>query len=168
MGDDDGGKDRSRSRSRSNAKDVSFDERIRQLEDDIKHFVKKHNLADSVERILSTIHGRDAEDVISTPFPDDCRNKNGFVVSTVRRMEKERRRPQGYRWDKRSFSEPPRAGSNDRAGPPRRGGGSRRKDSRDPPPRRRDSRDRRPPPRRNDSRDRRPPPRRDSRDRRRR
>eukprot|EP00930_Biecheleria_cincta_P094820 TRINITY_DN8636_c0_g1_i1.p1 TRINITY_DN8636_c0_g1~~TRINITY_DN8636_c0_g1_i1.p1 ORF type:complete len:200 (+),score=29.05 TRINITY_DN8636_c0_g1_i1:54-602(+) len=166
MGQDDD-KDRSRSRSRSKGNDLSFEEKLKRLEDDIRHFVDKHKLEERVERILSTIHGRDAQEILETQFPDDCRNKNGFVVTAIRRLEKERRRPQGYRWDKRSWSEPPRAASGERAGPPRRPP-PRRNDSRDrrPPPRRNDSRDRGPPRRRADSRDRRPPPRRnDSRDR---
>eukprot|EP00427_Karlodinium_veneficum_P049813 CAMPEP_0169246130 /NCGR_PEP_ID=MMETSP1016-20121227/34568_1 /TAXON_ID=342587 /ORGANISM="Karlodinium micrum, Strain CCMP2283" /LENGTH=157 /DNA_ID=CAMNT_0009326685 /DNA_START=44 /DNA_END=513 /DNA_ORIENTATION=+ len=143
---------RGRGPSPTNGKDDgNFEEKLRRLEDDIKHFCDKHHLNDKVERILSTIHGKDAEDVITTPFPEDCRNPNGFVVSTIRKLEKERARPQGYRWDKTSWEEPPRAASRERATGPGKGG--RRDDSRPPPRRRGDSRGRGrggPPPRRRD------------------
>merc|ERR1719384_1561421 len=43
---------------------------------------------------------------MGTAFPQDCRSTIAFVVSVIRKVETEAGRPQGYRWDGRSWSEP--------------------------------------------------------------
>lgn len=141
----------SRSRSRSPA---NIEDKISQLKEKIEDFASDKRLDDRATRILMNMHPIDVKKVMSTAFPQDCRSTTAFVVSVIRKVENEAGRPQGYRWDGRSWSEPApergerrgRGGGDSRARspPPRRndrggGGGARRGRSRsrsDPPPRR--------------------------------
>mmetsp|Transcript_58231 Transcript_58231/g.131192 ORF Transcript_58231/g.131192 Transcript_58231/m.131192 type:complete len:166 (+) Transcript_58231:77-574(+) len=101
------------------------EEKLRKLRAQIEEFVTDHKLDERVGRIMNNMHPVDLKRVLGTPFPTDCRNNTAFVISTIRKTEQEGGRPQGYRWDGRSWSEPkprPKDGSRSRS-PGRRGGG---------------------------------------------
>eukprot|EP00411_Alexandrium_monilatum_P020844 CAMPEP_0175208494 /NCGR_PEP_ID=MMETSP0093-20121207/13650_1 /TAXON_ID=311494 /ORGANISM="Alexandrium monilatum, Strain CCMP3105" /LENGTH=102 /DNA_ID=CAMNT_0016501677 /DNA_START=76 /DNA_END=380 /DNA_ORIENTATION=+ len=91
----------SRSRSRGGQED-----KIRRLREEIEDFCSLHKLDERASRIMTNMHPVDIKKVIGTPFPTDCRNATAFVVSSIRKVEQEAGRPQGYRWDGRSWSEP--------------------------------------------------------------
>eukprot|EP00927_Polykrikos_kofoidii_P074760 TRINITY_DN70792_c0_g1_i1.p1 TRINITY_DN70792_c0_g1~~TRINITY_DN70792_c0_g1_i1.p1 ORF type:complete len:176 (+),score=25.93 TRINITY_DN70792_c0_g1_i1:134-661(+) len=77
----------------------SSDERRRRLRDEIDDFVEKHKLDDKVLGIMANMHPKDVHKVITTPFPQDVRSPCGFVIASIRKVEKEANRPEGYRWD---------------------------------------------------------------------
>mmetsp|Transcript_86897 Transcript_86897/g.246407 ORF Transcript_86897/g.246407 Transcript_86897/m.246407 type:complete len:149 (-) Transcript_86897:154-600(-) len=126
----------SRSRSPGGRDDRSpggdHDERLARLRGQLEDFTNKHKLDDRANRIMTNMHPVDAKKVMATPFPKDCRSSTAFVVSVIRKVENEAGRPQGYRWDGRSWSEPKARGRDSRS-PSRgggRGGGGRRRRSR--------------------------------------
>merc|ERR1719330_1594866 len=107
------------SRSRSRSPD-NLDDRLSRLREKIEDFASDKKLDDRATRILMNMHPIDVKRVMTTPFPDDCRSTVGFVVSVIRKVEKEAGRPQGYRWDGRSWSEPKHERKDSRSPPPRR------------------------------------------------
>eukprot|EP00928_Gymnodinium_smaydae_P087115 TRINITY_DN7144_c0_g1_i1.p1 TRINITY_DN7144_c0_g1~~TRINITY_DN7144_c0_g1_i1.p1 ORF type:complete len:172 (+),score=28.25 TRINITY_DN7144_c0_g1_i1:155-670(+) len=113
----------SQSRSRSRGGGGNGDKLLR-LRKQIEDFCDKNKLDDKVSRIMTNMHPTDAKQVMDAPFPSEVRSPSGFVISVIRKVEKENQRPQGYRWDGHSWDEPPKAsrgGSRSRS----RGGGGR-------------------------------------------
>eukprot|EP00927_Polykrikos_kofoidii_P054343 TRINITY_DN48770_c0_g1_i1.p1 TRINITY_DN48770_c0_g1~~TRINITY_DN48770_c0_g1_i1.p1 ORF type:complete len:219 (-),score=24.10 TRINITY_DN48770_c0_g1_i1:209-865(-) len=102
-------------------------ERCARLQQEIDDFTRKHGVDDRAQRIMLNLHPTDVKNVMATPFPTECRNTTAFVVSTIRKVEKEARRPQSYRWDGKTWSEPRIAPRGLDRG---RGGGGGRLDSR--------------------------------------
>mmetsp|Transcript_8687 Transcript_8687/g.19030 ORF Transcript_8687/g.19030 Transcript_8687/m.19030 type:complete len:187 (+) Transcript_8687:76-636(+) len=99
------------------------------LREKIEAFADTHKLDDRAVRIMTNMHPVDVKKVMAHPFPEDVRSPSGFVVSVIRKVEGEAGRPPGYRWDGKSWSEPPRrraSGSRSRS----RGGGRSRSRSR--------------------------------------
>mmetsp|Transcript_9327 Transcript_9327/g.16847 ORF Transcript_9327/g.16847 Transcript_9327/m.16847 type:complete len:154 (-) Transcript_9327:182-643(-) len=105
------------------------DKRAR-LREQIERFVDTHKLDDKVCRIMSNMHPADVRRVMDAAFPQDVRNPSGFIISAIRKVEKESDRPQGYRWDGRSWSEPPRGRRRESSRSRDRGRGRGRSDSR--------------------------------------
>eukprot|EP00929_Paragymnodinium_shiwhaense_P087080 TRINITY_DN47384_c0_g1_i1.p1 TRINITY_DN47384_c0_g1~~TRINITY_DN47384_c0_g1_i1.p1 ORF type:complete len:303 (-),score=57.06 TRINITY_DN47384_c0_g1_i1:87-995(-) len=118
---------RSRSRSRGKSEEnLSPEERLARLRQELEDFTKKHDLDDRAHRIMANMHPFDVRAVMKHPFPTDCRNPTGFVVSVIRKVETEACRAQGYKWDGVDWSEPkkrdPAEAAADRAKRKRMGG----------------------------------------------
>jgi len=127
----------SRSRSSGDNGDSSLDARIRRLRKKITDFIDNNNLDNRVSGIMQNMHPSDVVKVMEVPFPDECRNPSGFVVSQIRKAERDAGRPKDYRWDEKDWNET----AKDKAGPggraasrrdhPRDGGKDRDRSDRD-------------------------------------
>ncbi|CAK0820949.1 unnamed protein product, partial [Prorocentrum cordatum] len=60
-----------------------------------------------INGIMQNMHPKDVDKVISTKFPEECRNPSGFVVAVIRRTERDVGRPLDYRWSGKSLDETP-------------------------------------------------------------
>lgn len=105
----------SRGRSTGSRQDRSDDDsqppdRRGKLRDEIKKFSQTNKLDEKVSSIMLHMHPVDVRRVMNHPFPKEVRSANGFVVSTIRRVEDEAQRAAGYRWDGKSWSDSPRRG----------------------------------------------------------
>eukprot|EP00933_Yihiella_yeosuensis_P020118 TRINITY_DN16215_c0_g2_i1.p1 TRINITY_DN16215_c0_g2~~TRINITY_DN16215_c0_g2_i1.p1 ORF type:complete len:174 (-),score=21.77 TRINITY_DN16215_c0_g2_i1:166-687(-) len=120
-------------KGRSRSKSGDMDERTQRHKEKIDDFASDKKLDERATRILQNMHPVDSNRVMDTPFPEDVRNTVAFVISTIRKVENETGRPQGYRWDGRSWSEPPKGykRSPNRYGGGQRGGRRDRRDRRD-------------------------------------
>merc|ERR1712007_406721 len=85
--------------------DDTEEARLRKLRRQIDDYVHKHKLDHRVSGIMQNMHPGDVTKVMQVPFPEDCRNPSGFVVSQIRRTERDVGRPKDYRWDGRSWNE---------------------------------------------------------------
>ena len=101
-----------RSRDASSPSPTCVEERIERLRREIDDFSRDKQLDCRAQRKLLSMHPADAKKVMRTPFPKDCRSTVGFVISVIRKVEAGSGRPQGARWDGRSWDEPPEATSN--------------------------------------------------------
>lgn len=99
-----------------------MDARVRKLRRKIDDYVQRHRLDSRVSGIMQNMHPGDVVKVMEVPFPEDCRNPSGFVVSQIRRTERDAGRPKDYRWNGKTWDQGPKDfGARDRT--PERNGG---------------------------------------------